>query len=430
MSQFAISVDGLGKRYEVGRQRDPYGRLTESLMSALRAPIDLARGRKRRDAGEWMWALRDVSFDVSAGDVVGFIGRNGAGKTTLLKVLSRITEPTTGSVVLRGRVGALLEVGTGFHPELTGRENVFMSSAVYGMTRSEIARKFDEIVDFAGPQVERFLDTPVKRYSSGMQVRLGFAVAAHLEPEILIVDEVLAVGDAAFQKKCLGKMGEVAHEGRTVLLVSHNMSAVQTLCGRAIWIDQGSIVEDGDPGDVIPRYLNASTSVEPERVWVDSNTAPGNEHVRMHRALVRPAEGAPGDAITRRTPIILEFEYWKLSPEGSVKLILEVYNQQHVFVIHTASIDDSEVDPRPQPKGLLRSACVIPAKLLNTDTHTVTLRFVRDEHHLDLAMEEALVFEVVEDTDRESYHKWLGVVRPDLEWRTELVRSKIEGPDR
>ena len=203
VSDIAISVEGLGKRYQIGRQQDPYGRLTESLWRALRAPLDLAR-RRPRDSSEWIWALRDVSFDVHQGDVVGVIGRNGSGKSTLLKVLSRITEPTAGSAQLHGRVGSLLEVGTGFHPELTGRENVFMSGAVLGMRRSEIIRKFDEIVDFAG--IDQFLDTPVKRYSSGMQVRLGFAVAAHLDPEILFIDEVLAVGDADFQKKCLGKM--------------------------------------------------------------------------------------------------------------------------------------------------------------------------------------------------------------------------------
>ena len=239
MSDVVVSVEGLGKRYRIGHQRDPYGRLTESLAGALRAPIDMVRG-KRRETSEWIWALRDVSFELRQGDVVGVIGRNGAGKTTLLKVLSRITEPSAGRATLRGRVGSLLEVGTGFHPELTGRENVFMSGAVLGMRRGEIARKFDEIVEFAG--IEQFLDTPVKRYSSGMQVRLGFAVAAHLEPEILFIDEVLAVGDAEFQKKCLGKMSEIGEAGRTILFVSHSMPAILRLCDQAVLLDRGEAI--------------------------------------------------------------------------------------------------------------------------------------------------------------------------------------------
>jgi lipopolysaccharide transport system ATP-binding protein len=251
----AISVNDLGKIYRIAHQRDRYGRLTESLSGAFRKPIDLIR-RKPRETTEWIWALRDVSFDLRQGDVVGVIGRNGAGKTTLLKVLSRITEPTTGRATLRGRVGSLLEVGTGFHPELTGRENVFMSGAVLGMRRTEINRKFDEIVDFAG--IEQFLDTPVKRYSSGMQVRLGFAVAAHLETEILIVDEVLAVGDAEFQRKCLAKIGDVSHEGKTVLFVSHNMAAIETQCSSALLLDGGRIVGRGTAAEVVDRYVGQS----------------------------------------------------------------------------------------------------------------------------------------------------------------------------
>ena len=255
MSDVAVSVEGLGKRYRIGHQRDPYGRLTESLWAAMRAPIDLAR-RKPRETSEWFWALKDVSFELRQGDVVGVIGRNGAGKSTLLKVLSRITEPTTGSATLRGRVSSLLEVGTGFHPELTGRENVYLSGAILGMRRAEMNRKFDEIVDFAG--IDQFLDTPVKRYSSGMQVRLGFAVAAHLEPEILFVDEVLAVGDLAFQEKCLGKMNDIAGQGRTVVFVSHNMGAVGTLCPMTLWLEKGQARMLGRTEDVVPEYVRSS----------------------------------------------------------------------------------------------------------------------------------------------------------------------------
>jgi lipopolysaccharide transport system ATP-binding protein len=242
----AVLVDEISKRYQLGSSGG-YRRLTESIVDAVR------RRSGPTGRADELWALRDVSFEVAEGEVVGIVGRNGAGKSTLLKVLSRITEPTSGRAVLHGRMGSLLEVGTGFHPELSGRDNIYLNGAVLGMRKAEIARRFDEIVEFA--EVERFLDTPVKRYSSGMYVRLAFAVAAHLEPEILVVDEVLAVGDSAFQKKCLGKMGDVARSGRTVLFVSHNMAAVRNLCGRAVLLEQGTVVEIGEVDDVLDRYL-------------------------------------------------------------------------------------------------------------------------------------------------------------------------------
>lgn len=256
MSKTVISARNLGKRYRIGRKQEQYSRFSESVMNLLKNPI-----RRLREIGrpipedELFWALRDVNFDIQKGESVGILGSNGAGKSTLLKVLSRITEMTEGEVSISGRVGSLLEVGTGFHPELTGRENVYLNGTILGMTRQEIDRKFDEIVDFA--EVEQFLDTPVKRYSSGMMIRLAFAVAAHLETEILIVDEVLAVGDTAFQKKCLGKMNDVANEGRTVLFVSHNLASIATLCDRAILLKQGHIVMDSDVKSVISHYLSS-----------------------------------------------------------------------------------------------------------------------------------------------------------------------------
>src|SRR6202451_4306307 len=249
MTESVIHVEGLGKRYRVG-ERERYFALRDVLARALRAPFRCNSARRPVD---YLWALRDVSVDVRQGEVVGRIGGNGAGKTTLLKLLSRITRPTAGFAEIHGRVGSLLEVGTGFHPELTGRENVYLSGAILGMKKAEIVKKFDEIVAFA--EVERFLDTPLKHYSTGMQMRLAFAVAAHLEPEILLVDEVLAVGDAAFQKKCLGKMGEVSRQGRTIIFVSHNMTALRSLCTRAVWIDGGHVTETGDAGGVIDHYL-------------------------------------------------------------------------------------------------------------------------------------------------------------------------------
>ena len=257
-----IKVEKLSKRFRVGRRREPYCTVRESLTTALTAPVRgigaLLNGNRRangRNAHEWVWALRDVSFEVMPGEVLGVIGRNGAGKSTLLKLMSRITEPTGGRIELYGRVGSLLEVGTGFHPELTGRENTFLMGAILGMRRAEITRKFDDIVAFA--EVEKFIDTPVKHYSSGMYVRLAFAVAAHLEPEILLVDEVLAVGDAAFQKKCLGKMGDVAKEGRTVLLVSHNMATIQSLCNSCLLIKNGGLEAKGDPSQMVAFYTEA-----------------------------------------------------------------------------------------------------------------------------------------------------------------------------
>jgi len=266
-----IKVEKLSKRFRIGRRREPYRTVRESITTALAAPVRgigaLLNGNNRvngRNADEWVWALRDVSFEVMPGEVLGIIGRNGAGKSTLLKLMSRITEPTGGRIELYGRVGSLLEVGTGFHPELTGRENTFLMGAILGMRRAEITRKFDDIVAFA--EVEKFIDTPVKHYSSGMYMRLAFAVAAHLEPEILLVDEVLAVGDAAFQKKCLGKMGDVAKEGRTVLFVSHNMAAVESLCNLALMLDDGRVRLIADPTQVVTEYIKSAVSSGGSRV--------------------------------------------------------------------------------------------------------------------------------------------------------------------
>lgn len=266
MSDFAIRVENLGKEYRIGGASEGYKTLRESISGLALGPVRAlrsmaGRGPERRQ-DESFWALKDVSFEVKRGEVVGVIGRNGAGKSTLLKVLSRITEPTTGSVRIRGRVGSLLEIGTGFHPELSGRENIFLNGAILGMPRSMIEKKFDEIVDFA--EVEKFIDMPVKRYSSGMYLKLAFAVAAHLEPEILVVDEVLAVGDAHFQKKCLGKMGDVAKQGRTVFFVSHNMDAIRRLCSKGILLSQGTKVLEDTAGACVTRYMESSESAQAE----------------------------------------------------------------------------------------------------------------------------------------------------------------------
>jgi lipopolysaccharide transport system ATP-binding protein len=306
-----ISVEKLSKRYLVGHRDNPDRNagyvalrdvISREMRNAARKTADLLRGRQivQGDTVEEFWALRDVSFEVQQGEVLGIIGRNGAGKSTLLKLLSRITEPTAGRITLRGRVASLLEVGTGFHPELTGRENIYLNGAILGMTRAEIRRKFDGIVAFA--EVERFLDTPVKRYSSGMYVRLAFAVAAHLEPEILIVDEVLAVGDAEFQKKCLGKMGEVARDGRTVLLVSHNMSSIAALAGRALLLDHGSVAVDSSVADAISEYVSSgprrSTYLHP------SNKLAASPHIRRIEILTSEGSGL------HRFGQSLEVKFW------------------------------------------------------------------------------------------------------------------------
>jgi lipopolysaccharide transport system ATP-binding protein len=286
MYDIAVAVRGIGKRYRISHEQETYGRLTETLSRAIRHPL------RRGPRSEEFWALRDISFDVPRGEVIGIIGRNGAGKSTLLKILSRITEPTEGEAILRGRVGSLLEVGTGFHPELTGRENIYLSGSILGMRRAEIRRRFDEIVAFA--EVDRFLDTPVKRYSSGMQVRLGFAIAAHLEPEILVVDEVLAVGDAAFQRKSLAKMGDVAHGGRTVLFVSHNMAAVETLCTRGLLLVEGRVEVMGDTAAVVASYL-AVTELPRTGDLAARTDRQGNGRLRFTSLALSGRTGSPSE---------------------------------------------------------------------------------------------------------------------------------------
>ncbi len=433
MGDIALRVEGLGKQYRIGKAEAAYRTFRDVLADTLSAPFRRAVGLLRGNAAaannlsETIWALKDVSFEVKKGEVVGIIGRNGAGKSTLLKILSSITEPTTGEVKLYGRVGALLEVGTGFHPELTGRENIYLNGAILGMSRAEIKRKFDEIVAFA--EVEKFIDTPVKHYSSGMGLRLGFAVAAHLEPEILIVDEVLAVGDAAFQKKCLGKMGEVAGEGRTVLFVSHNMAAVQSLCERGIVLSAGQLVVDGAVSNAISTYLATMTSISTERVWDSPEEAPGCPEVKLHRISVRPADGTPHDPIHTDSEVILEFLYWNFVPDLILNLSLHVYNEHGILAFNTFPILETVWNGKPFPQGLFRSTCRIQGNLLNDGQYRIQLLFVREQAYHLFGMDDAIVFEVLESEWRAkmiSWHgKWQGVVRPILDWTTELVSAEV-----
>jgi lipopolysaccharide transport system ATP-binding protein len=425
----AIRVEHLSKQFRLGRLRNQFPTLRESLAAGA---VGLVRGLAslgRRgtdganDGGDptLLRALDDVSFEVRQGETLGIIGANGAGKSTLLKVLAQVTEPTSGRAEVHGRMGSLLEVGTGFHQELTGRENVFLNGAILGMTRAEIRRRFDEIVAFA--EVERFIDTPVKHYSSGMYLRLAFAVAAHLEPEILLVDEVLAVGDAAFQQKCMGKMDEVAREGRTVLFVSHNMTAMEGLCERLIWMRDGRVARDGPTHEVIGEYLSTYTTARMVSEWPDRDTAPGNEHARLHAARVRPRDGRPGDPISVDTPFVLEFEYWPSEPSAGLVPSLHLFNEQGAVVFNTGPDQGARWRERPGGATLVRDACHVPGHLLNDGMHRVTFCLSKG-HDLVLWLDDVIVFDV-RDTPalRDSwYGKWPGVVRPALDWETESLR--------
>jgi lipopolysaccharide transport system ATP-binding protein len=422
MSDIAIRVENLSKQYRIGGRQKGYRTIRETIIDAISGLFRRWRGGGRLPGHEeTIWALEAVSFEVRQGEVLGIIGRNGAGKSTLLKILSRITEPTEGRVELYGRVGSLLEIGAGFHPELTGRENIFLNGAIIGMRQAEIRRKFDEIAAFA--EIEKFIDTPIKRYSSGMYVRLAFAVAAHLEPEILLVDEVLAVGDAQFQKKCLGKMSEVAGEGRTVLFVSHNMAAVQSLCNRAIWLEEGNLVKDGQPNQVVSEYLKASSTSLAEQIWDDVEAAPGNDVVRLHRVSIRPERGTPGDEINIRTPLVMEFEYWNLKPGTHLNLSISVYNQQGIHVFATTTLKEPVWHGRPFPSGLFRSICHIPGDLLNDGMYRVQVLIVKDEGIVVHRQQDALVFDIKDSAEVRGnwYGQWPGVIRPALIWKTEYL---------
>jgi len=422
MSDLAIRVENLSKQYTITTAKHRHDTLRDQLMHGLKS-VFRWNGQPRR-AEETIWALKDVSFEVKQGEVVGIIGRNGAGKSTLLKILSRITEPTAGRAEIYGRVGSLLEVGTGFDRELSGRENIYLNGAILGMRKVEIDRKFDEIVAFS--EVEKFINTPVKHYSSGMYVRLAFAVAAHLEPEILIVDEVLAVGDAAFQKKCLGKMGAVAKEGRTVLFVSHNMQAISSLCDWGVLIEQGRILGVGESSQVVSKYIKEVGSAfhtPREQAWDDTKTAPGNDRIRLHRIRQVAETDDPTQEIRVDTPIRLEIEYWNIVPQTHIIVELCLYSIDGVGVFEDLTTREAHWHGRGFPKGLFRTVCQIPAHLLNSGTYRFRIVFV-DEFAAHLYdHQEAVVFSVhdVRDTGIPWYGRFMGYVRPRLNWTTEMI---------
>jgi lipopolysaccharide transport system ATP-binding protein len=434
MTSAVISAEGLGKKYLIGHSEETerYPTLRDAVMRKsshfIRRAGDLLHGRQLIAGNkiEEFWALKDVGFEVKPGEVVGIIGRNGAGKSTLLKVLSRITEPSVGRVAIRGRVASLLEVGTGFHPELTGRENIYLNGAILGMSRADIQRRFDEIVSFS--EIEKFLDTPVKRYSSGMYVRLAFAVAAHLEPDILIVDEVLAVGDAQFQKKCLGKMGEVAsHGGRTVLFVSHQMGMVTSLCQRGILLEAGRVVFDGKVPDAVAKYYSSDGGA-PFSVTYTKATKTADQFATLLRAWIEDASGRETGEIDIRSGFKVKMRYTiNHRPTSQIYPFFHFYNSQG----QCAFVSGGGF-PLDQMEGVYDSTCIVPGQLLNNDAYTIdlALSYVKSGTHAGFYEKGALSFQIVDPIEqtlngdvRCGYGGvFEGVVRPKLNWKLERIQ--------
>ncbi|MGH7231318.1 MAG: ABC transporter ATP-binding protein [Nitrospiraceae bacterium] len=420
MSDSVIRVNNISKRYQIGMTTKRHHGLKDLFSDGLKGLV--RRNLTDRPKSETFWALKDICFEVKRGEVVGIIGRNGSGKSTLLKILSRITEPTSGQAIINGRVGSLLEVGTGFQPELTGRENIYLSGAILGMPKKEMDQKLDEIVAFSG--VEKFIDTPVKRYSNGMYVRLGFAVAAHLEPEILLIDEVLAVGDVSFQKKCLGKMDEVSKGGRTVFFVSHSMPAIVRICHRAILLNEGQIMQDGSSHHVASVYLNSGVGTSANREWLDPTKAPGSEIVRLCAVRVKNEDGRMTDILDIREAICLEMEY-------------EVLKAGHLLIPHFSVHNDdglqlfSAVDGDPawrgqhRPPGRYVSSGWIPGNFLAEGTVIVgAAANTLNPNVMHFYERDAVAFRVIDSFDGDSSRGEFpgilnGGVRPLLKWNTQ-----------
>jgi lipopolysaccharide transport system ATP-binding protein len=425
----AISVKNLGKQYVIGAAQTKfrYNMLRDVIVDTFYAPVRLVKaliGRSdRRLNKNYVWALNDVSFDLEEGKVLGIVGRNGAGKSTLLKILSRVTEPTTGTVMVRGRVGSLLEVGTGFHPELTGRENIYMNGAILGMRRAEIESKFDEIVDFS--EVTQYIDTPVKRYSSGMYLRLAFAVAAHLEPEILVVDEVLAVGDAEFQRKCLGKMGDVAQQGRTVLFVSHNMSAILRLTQEAIVLNKGKMIMRAPTQQAVDFYLSSGQAQAGERTW-DADEVPAASAPFTPISLkVKERSGKIVDTVRSTEPVTLEFEYRLDAPVTGLRVGFYLSTMRGEYVLTSFDTDEPTLFEKHSTRNTGRyiSRAVIPADVFNEGRYSVGVNassFGVRRYFMD---ENALAFNV--DISGAPGTQWpeprVGPIRPRLEWKIEKI---------
>jgi lipopolysaccharide transport system ATP-binding protein len=417
MNDIAIRVDHLGKQYRIGAQIDRYRTLRDSLVEWIKLPSRLLREGLTYNK-ETIWALRNVSFEVRKGEVLGVIGRNGAGKSTLLKILSRVTEPTEGYAEIHGRVGSLLEVGTGFHPELTGRENIYLNGAILGMKRNEINQKFDEIVDFSG--VEKFIDTPVKRYSSGMYLRLAFAVAAHMEPEILVVDEVLAVGDAEFQRKCLGKMSAVASEGRTVLFVSHNMSAILRLTEETLVLEQGQLLIRAPSMEAVDFYLNSGLSQSGQRQWRTEEIPADSAPFVPIAIRIRNQQGEVVETVRSVEPFTIEVEYGLTAPVTGLRLGIYLLTAHGEPIFTSFDTDNPQIyeDYTIRSAGRYLSRCRMPADFLNEGRYLIGLnassyrvrRYFQENH--------AMSFTV--DGTGAPGKQWqetrLGPVRPRLAW--------------
>ncbi len=436
-NNIAIEVKGLGKRYRIGLKEERHENMASALVDFIKSPLknyrqyrslydfsDISPEKMDEESDDVIWPLKNISFNVHEGEVVGVIGRNGAGKSTLLKILSKITPPTVGEVRLKGRISSLLEVGTGFHNELSGRENVYLNGTILGMRRREVDRKFDEIVEFSG--VEKFLDTPVKRYSCGMRVRLAFAVSAHLEPEILIIDEVLAVGDADFQRKCLDKMQDVGQEGRTVLFVSHNMNAITRLCGRVILLEGGRVSMDGPAHDVVSHYMSSGAGLSPEKVWPDLATAPGDQAVRVVGVRVKSDDGQVRRWMDIHKPVALEMEYEVLEEGVELLTYYRIYNEEGVMICTTVDQNSGWYD-RPRQPGRYVSRAWIPGNLLNEGLVYVTTviknRRTKARH---ASLREAIGFQLIntlDETNRQTGNSgsYGGVIRAVWPWEVEYL---------
>jgi len=415
----AIRVENLSKEYVLGGREIGRDSFREMVADSLLAPFR----RLRRLAGDAapedrFLALKDISFEVRPGEALGIIGRNGAGKSTLLKILSRITPPTSGRAELSGRVSSLLEVGTGFHPELTGRENIFLNGAILGMSRAEIRRRFDEIIAFS--EIEKFLDTPVKRYSSGMYVRLAFAVAAHLDPEILIVDEVLAVGDAQFQKKCLGKMEEAGREGRTILFVSHNLTAIRKLCTRAILLSQGELAADGAPKAVIAEYTGETEGVVLSRQWPNESDAPRNAGAVLRSVSVCDESGGPPDAVYTDKPFNVEIDFRVTRDGAAVGLNILFYDMENHCILASLNNHEPNWYGNPMREGDYRSICRIPKNIFNNGFYSLSI-ILFGKNFEDSAAEHGVLKLEIRDGPEvrgDYFGEYACSIRPSFEWIT------------
>ncbi len=422
MLNTVIRAENLGKKYLIGQQKqETYSTVRDVLTNTAKSfiqKIKSPRAEKSSFLQQEFWAIRDVSFEVKQGDRIGIIGRNGAGKSTLLKILSRITEPTEGRIRIKGRVASLLEVGTGFHPELTGRENIYLNGAILGMSQAEIKLKFDEIVDFS--EVEKFLDTPVKRYSSGMYVRLAFAIAAHLEPEILIVDEVLAVGDAQFQRKCLGKMDAVGREGRTVLFVSHNMAAVRALCSRAILMKNGRVVKDDEIETAIGSYLSDGEMSDASIVWNEQN-APQSPEIRFVKAYILNEEGEPTSLIDCRKEFSIVVEYKVLKPLRDLRIGFFMQNIEGIPVC--GSNDPGAWHQSTREPNRYVSKCIFPGYVLNAGAYSVFFGADVPPYEKPLVNTPFCLSFNIEDIEGHGVlnERLPGLVRPKLNWEIKQV---------